>query len=112
MYITTKPVNHLLVAEFYLGWYYYVNGNSVLLPNNILVNCQEIEYSANWVYVHTTGIPAYPTGPFLDGNPSQATNQSGIFKITLNPVPNTGAPTATTRRISRTSAQGIGGCIP
>ena len=75
---------------------YYVNGNSALLPNNILVNCQEIEYSANWVYVHTTGIPAYPTGPFLDGNPSQATNQSGIFKITLNPVPNTGTPTATT----------------
>ena len=40
-----------------------------------LVNCQKVEYSSNWVYVTTHGIPAYPTGPFLDGNPSIASDQ-------------------------------------
>jgi hypothetical protein len=48
------------------------------------------------VYVRTNGIPAYTTGPFLDGNPSLATAQNGYFKISLNPVQNTGTPTATT----------------
>jgi hypothetical protein len=74
---------------------YYVSGNSVALSNGILVNCQLVEYSANNVFIHTKGIPAYPTGPFLDGNPSVATNQNAIFKIPLNPVQNTGTPTAT-----------------
>jgi len=74
---------------------YYVSGNSVALSNGILVNCQLVEYSANNVFIHTKGIPAYPTGPFLDGNPSVATNQAAIFKIPLNPVQNTGTPTAT-----------------
>jgi hypothetical protein len=75
---------------------YYVAGNPTAISNNILVNCQKVEYTANHVYVHTKGIPAYPTGPFQDGNPSQATNQDAIFKIPLNPVQNTGTPTATT----------------
>jgi len=48
------------------------------------------------VYVSATGIPAYITGPFQDGNPSLATAQNKIFKISLNPVQNTGTPTATT----------------
>ncbi len=44
----------------------------------------------------TTGIPAYITGPFLDGNPSLATAQNRIFRITLTPTQNTGTLTATT----------------
>jgi len=28
---------------------YYTTGNSTPISNNILVNCQEIQYSANWV---------------------------------------------------------------
>ncbi|HTF02504.1 MAG TPA: YHYH protein, partial [Bacteroidia bacterium] len=52
--------------------------------------------STNWVYVSTAGVPSYITGPFLDGNPSQATDQNAIFKIPLNPTENTGTPTATT----------------
>ncbi len=75
---------------------YYVSGNSTAISNGILVNCQLVEYSATSVYLHTTGVPAYPTGPFLDGNPSNATNQNAIFKIPLSPVQNTGTPTATT----------------
>jgi len=74
---------------------YYTTGNSTPISNNILVNCQEIQYSANWVYVKTKGIPSYVTGPFQDGNPSQAQNQNAIYKISLNPTPNTGNPTAT-----------------
>jgi YHYH protein/Secretion system C-terminal sorting domain len=75
---------------------YYVVGNSTAQPNNILVNCQKVEYSATASYVHTKGIPAYPTGPFLDGNPSLATDQNAIFKIPLNPVQNTSTLKATT----------------
>jgi len=74
---------------------YYTTGNSTPISNNILVNCQEIQYSANWVYVKTKGIPSYVTGPFQDGNPSQVQNQNAIYKISLNPTPNTGNPTAT-----------------
>jgi hypothetical protein len=74
---------------------YYVEGNSTLIENNLLVNCQKVEYSDDFVYVTATGIPAYPTGPFLDRNPSQASNQDGIYKIPLNPVQNTGTLDAT-----------------
>lgn len=75
---------------------YYVKGNSTAIDNGILYNCQKVEYSAEFVYVTATGIPAYPTGPFNDGNPSQATNQNGIYKIPLNPIKNEGTPIATT----------------
>jgi hypothetical protein len=74
---------------------YYVSGNSTAISNGILVNCQSVEYSANSVYVKATGVPAHPTGPFLDRNPSNATNQNAIFQFPLNPVKNTGTPTAT-----------------
>jgi hypothetical protein len=75
---------------------YYVSGNSTAISNGLLVNCQLVEYTADNVYIHTKGIPAYPTGPFLDGNPSNATDQNAIFKIPLTPVQNTGTATATT----------------
>lgn len=74
---------------------YYVSGNSTAISNNVLVNCQKVEYSSDFVYVSTKGIPAYPTGPFLDGNPSLATDQDAIFQIPLSPQPNTGTPTPT-----------------
>jgi hypothetical protein len=77
------------------GSYYTVAGGSTVIPNNILVNCQKVQYSTNWVYVSTKGIPAYPTGPFQDGNPSQAQDQNAIFKVSLNPTKNNGTPTAT-----------------
>lgn len=75
---------------------YYMSGNSTAIDNGIAVNCQQVEYSTDWVYVTTHGIPSYPTGPFLDGNPSQATDQAAIFKVPLVPAPNTGTATATT----------------
>ncbi len=75
---------------------YYVQGNSTAIDNGILYNCQKVEYSADFVYVTTKGIPAYTTGPFLDGNPSQASDQDAIFKIPRDPQENTGAAISTT----------------
>ena len=75
---------------------YYTNGNSTAIGNGVLVNCQQVEYSNTYVYVTTEGMPSYPTGPFLDGNPSQAQAQGKIYRFPLNPSPNTGNPTSTT----------------
>jgi hypothetical protein len=60
-----------------------------------LANVQSVQYAANWSYIKATGIPAYITGPFLDNNPSLATEQTGYFKIPLQPVQNTGTLTPT-----------------
>jgi hypothetical protein len=75
---------------------HYVNGNSNPITDSYSANVQTVQYSANYVYVTTQGIPAYVVGPYLDGNPNQAGNQNAIFKIPLNPVQNTGTATATT----------------
>lgn len=75
---------------------HYVKGSSTPVNDNVLANVQKVQYSTDWVYVTATGIPAYITGPFLDGNPSLAQNQNAIFKISLKPVKNSGTPTATT----------------
>ena len=75
---------------------HYVNGNSTPINDNVLANIQSVKYSTNSVYIATNGIPAYITGPFLDGNPSLATSQAAIFKFSLNPVQNTGTPSPTT----------------
>ena len=75
---------------------HYVSGNPTPINDNTAANVQSVQYSANWVYVSTNGIPAYITGPFLDGNPSLASAQNAIFKFPLNPVQNTGTPTNTT----------------
>ncbi len=75
---------------------HYVAGNSTPINDAALVNVQSVQYSANYVYATTTGLPSYVTGPFLDGNPSLATNQNAIFRYPLNPVQNTGTPANTT----------------
>jgi len=69
---------------------YYLLGNSTLIQGDILVNCQKVEYTNDFVYVTATGIPAYPTGPFGNRALAVAENQNGLYKIPLNPVPNTG----------------------
>lgn len=75
---------------------HYVSGNSTAITDATLsANVQSVKYSSNFVYVSTQGIPAYITGPFLDGNPSLASNQNAIFKFPLNPVQNTGVTTNT-----------------
>lgn len=75
---------------------YYTSGNSVAQSNGVLANCQEVAYTSSDAYITCSGVPSYPTGPFLDGNPSQAQDQQAIYAIPLNPQANTGTPTATT----------------
>lgn len=75
---------------------HYISGNSTPINDATLANVQKVEYSANWAYVKCTGIPAYIIGPYLDGNPSQGTNQNNLYKMPLNPVQNTGTPSNTT----------------
>jgi hypothetical protein len=75
---------------------HYVQGNTVAIQDNVLANVQQVAYSNQWVYVTTNGIPAYTTGPFLDGNPSLASDQNAIFKFPLTPTQNTGTPASTT----------------
>jgi hypothetical protein len=74
---------------------HYVQNNFTPIQDNVVANVQTVQYSTNWVYVSTHGIPTYITGPFLDGNPSLASDQNAIFKIPLSPTPNPN-PTATT----------------
>ena len=75
---------------------HYVSGNSTPITDAVAANVQTVQYNTTDVYVSATGIPAYITGPFLDGNPTIATAQNKIFKFTLTPTQNTGTPTATT----------------
>ena len=74
---------------------HYVSGNSTPITDTYSANVQSVQYSTNYVYVSTQGIPAYVTGPFLDGNPSLASNQNAIFKFPLTPLQNTGTLTNT-----------------
>lgn len=75
---------------------HYVSGNSTAIVDAVAANVQTVQYNTTDVYVSATGIPAYITGPFLDGNPSLATAQNKIFKFPLIPTQNTGTLTATT----------------
>lgn len=61
--------------------------------NNILSNIQVVQYSTNNVYVSCTCIPDYSIGPW-NGNPNTPVNQNFVYKITRNPVQNTGTLTA------------------
>lgn len=60
----------------------------------ILTNVQQVQYSSGNVYVTATCIPDYSIGPWA-ANPNTPANQNFIFKITRNPVQNTGNPVAT-----------------
>jgi len=60
----------------------------------IETNVQQVDYSATNVYVACTCIPGYDIGPWTS-NPNTPANQNFVFKITRNPVENTGTKTAT-----------------
>ena len=62
--------------------------------NGIQSNVQQVQYSTNNVYVTATCIPDYSIGPWA-ANPNTPVNQNFVFKITRNPVQNTGNPVAT-----------------
>ena len=74
---------------------HYVSGNATPINDTDPVNVQTVQYSTNYSYVSASGLPSYIIGPYLDGNPSQASDNGHIFKIPLNPVENTGTLTST-----------------
>ena len=60
----------------------------------ILSNVQQVQYSTGNVYVSSTCIPDYTIGPW-PANPNIPANKNFVFKITRNPVQNTGTLTNT-----------------
>ena len=71
---------------------HYVSGNATPVPDTMHANVQKVRYSATAAYINATGIPAYVIGPYLDGNPSQASNRTYLYKLPLSPQPATGTP--------------------
>lgn len=74
---------------------HYVAGNSTPINDAVLANVQTVQYNATYSYISATGIPAYITGPFGDGNQFLATAQNKIFRIPLAPVQGTGTVATT-----------------
>ena len=72
----------------------YWNGNT-LVPMQDECDVQLVQYSADNVYIHATGIPRYATAPFPDGNPSQAAAQDYLFQIPREPQEGPTGGTAT-----------------
>jgi hypothetical protein len=92
---TNPAITGWLINTTNITGRHYVAGNSTPINDAVLANVQSVQYNATYTYVSATGIPAYITGPFQDGNPSLATAQNKIFRIPLSPVQGTGT-TATT----------------
>lgn len=75
---------------------HYDKTTGALINDADLANVQSVQYNSTDVYITTTGLPSYITGPFLDGNTNIAGNQNAIFRFPLVPTVNTGTKTATT----------------
>ena len=58
----------------------------------IVSNVQLVQYNTTDVYVSASCIPGYSIGPWL-GDPNIPANMNFVYKITRNPVPNTGTLT-------------------
>ena len=76
--------------------HWLVNTNSQTGFAGIATNVQEVQYSANYVYISTTDIADWiPIGYDWPNNPWFAENQNFVFKITLNPTKKTNNQIAT-----------------
>lgn len=62
--------------------------------NGQISNVQQVQYSADNVYISASCIPGYDIGPW-PGNPNTAKNQNFVYKITRHPEVNTAAAVAT-----------------
>jgi len=62
--------------------------------NSLPSNVQQVQYTSTDVYVSATCIPGYAIGPW-NSNPNIPSNQNFVFKITRNPVQNTGTAITT-----------------
>ncbi len=94
--IAQNPVLSAWLRNTTITARHYDKTTGALINDASLANVQSVKYNSTDVYISTTGLPAYITGPFLDGNTNVAGNQNAIFKFPLTPTQNTGTPTATT----------------
>jgi YHYH protein/Secretion system C-terminal sorting domain len=65
---------------------YYLIGNPTPISLTVDANVQLVQYSANYVYVKATGIPAFVTGPFATGPVTTAANNNYVIKMPLTPT--------------------------
>lgn len=75
---------------------HYVNGNPTPIVDVLEANVQNVQYSNNWVYAATHGVPAYITGPFANTTIFYVGDQNAVYKFPLNPTQNTGVLSPTT----------------
>ncbi|MFY7740377.1 MAG: YHYH protein [Flavobacterium sp.] len=71
---------------------HYLNGNPTPIIDAALANIQTVQYSPNWVYVTTQGVPSFITGPFFANPNTVITATNAIYKFPLNPTQNLGTP--------------------
>ncbi|MFN0050107.1 MAG: YHYH protein [Cytophagales bacterium] len=94
---TNPAVTSFLQNTTVYGSYYTAATGGTPIKMSVLANCQQVRYSNDFVYINTTGVPAYPTGIFTgDGNKTLAGDQAAIYKISLKPTKNLGTGTPTT----------------
>ncbi len=89
---TNPAITSWLINTTDIRGRHYLAGNPTPIQDTAHANVQMVRYSANYAYINASGIPSYIIGPF-NGNPAQGTNRNYLFKIPLNPVPNTGTLT-------------------
>lgn len=92
---TNPAITSWLINTTGITGRHYVAGNSTPIIDAVQANVQTVQYNTTYAYISATGIPAYITGPFQDGNPSLATAQNKIFRIPLVPVQGTGTVATT-----------------
>ena len=71
-----------------------LNTNGATGYNSLPSNVQQVQYNTTDVYISASCIPGYAIGPW-NSNPNTPSNQNFVFKITQNPVQNTGTAVAT-----------------
>ncbi|MCB0738681.1 MAG: YHYH protein [Bacteroidetes bacterium] len=92
---TDPEITSWLINTSSITGRHYVSGNSTPINDTAKANVQLVRYSDDYVYVNSSGIPAYIVGPYLDGNPALATNNDWLWKIPRAPKENTGTGTTT-----------------
>ncbi len=71
-----------------------INSSGQTGYGGLVTNIQQVQYSADNVYVSASCIPGYDIGPW-PGNPNTPKNQNFVYKITRHPTANSGTAVAT-----------------
>ena len=76
-----------------------LTGSSPNVTINTIVSAipadvQWVAYNASNAYVHASGVPSHPVGPF-PGNPAAPSNRNRTIRVPLQPQPQTGTKTPT-----------------